>query len=99
MPGLLTLLIVALAAAGVAALTIAVVLLRRDGRLDARRIAATGALAVVTGAAAVVGVAALQPVPTAPAGPAAEQPVDRVPAVTVADSPVDVQLPTIALDD
>jgi len=46
LPALLTLLIVALAAAAVAAIAIAVVLLRREGRLDARRIAAVGALAL-----------------------------------------------------
>ena len=95
MPALLTLLIVAIAAAGVAALVIAVVLLHRDGRLDARRVAVVGVLAAVTTIAAVVGVSALQPGPA----PAAEPGVAPGSAITVVDAPVDIQLPTLALDD
>ena len=87
MPGLLTLLLVALAAAAVAALAISVVLLHRQGRLDARRGIATAVLALATGAAATLGIGALHPAPVAPAEP--------VSAVTV----VDVQLPTLALED
>ncbi|AYF96894.1 hypothetical protein [Protaetiibacter intestinalis] len=94
MSGVLALLIVALAASAATALVLAVVLLRRQGRLDVRRGIAAGSLAAVTCAAAVVGVAALQPAPLP-----AVQPVS---AVTVADAPapapVDVQLPTLALD-
>ncbi len=83
MPALLTLLIVALAAAGVTALAVALVLLRRQGRLDARRGLAIAALLAVTGVAASTGVAALQPAPAVAADPVV----------------VDVQLPTLALDD
>jgi len=91
MPALLTLLIVALASAGATALVIAVVLLRRQGRLDARRGFATAALAVVGVASAAFGITAVQPAPH----PTPEPPA----AVTVVDTAVDVQLPTLALDE
>lgn len=91
MPALLTLLIVALAASGAAALVMAVVLLHRQGRLDARRGLASAALTVLMGAAAVAGVTALQPTTPAPAEPGT--------AVTVVETVVDVQLPTLALDE
>lgn len=93
MPGLLTLLIVALATAGVAALAIAVVLLHRQGRLDARRGIATGALTALMGAAATLGIAALNPAPVPATTPG------PVSVVTVVEQTVDVQLPTLALDE
>jgi len=96
MPGLPTLLLVALAAAALTAIASAVVVLRRAGRLRMRHGLASGALALVTGFAAVAGVAALQPV--APRAPA----VQPAPAVAVVDAPdavVDVQLATLALEE
>ncbi|PZQ88284.1 MAG: hypothetical protein DI534_12560 [Leifsonia xyli] len=96
MSGLLTLLIVALAAAALTAIVSALVILHRAGRLEVRRGLAGAALVALTGTAAVLGVAALQP------GPA---PV-RAPVVAVvtavdapAPAPVDVQLPTLALGE
>ena len=55
MPGLLPLLIVALAAAAIAAVLSGVVVLRRERRLDARHGLASAALLVATGAATAVG--------------------------------------------
>lgn len=91
MPGFLALLIVALGAAAVTALVIAVVLLRRQGRLDARRGVAVAALTVLTGAGVTAGVAVVQP--------AALPEAEPVSVVTVVDEPVDVQLATLALDE
>ncbi|MFT4284989.1 MAG: hypothetical protein QM598_09175 [Protaetiibacter sp.] len=96
MPGLLTLLLIALAASALTAIVSGVVALRRAGRLRMRHGLASGGLALVAGFAAVAGLAALQPI--APRAPA----VQPAPAVAVVDAPdavVEVQLATLALEE
>ncbi|MFT4029753.1 MAG: hypothetical protein QM675_07750 [Protaetiibacter sp.] len=92
MSGLLTLLILALAAAALTAIASGIVVLRRAGRLALRGGLAGAGLAVVAAATAVLGIAAVQPAPA----PARES----VAAIdTAVGAPVDVQLPTLALDE
>lgn len=92
MSGLLTLLLVALAAAALTAIVSGVVVLSRAGLLGMRAGLASGGLAVLTALATTAGIAALQP---AAPGPTAVEPAPVVAVVTH----VDVQLPTIALEE